>query len=151
VGRGHEDRTEEQLTQFLKKNDWGNVTWTWKPMELMSEVYRNADVALFLTEAAEGTSLAALESLASGLVTVVTPVGGLTDLVLNNYNGFVVEPKHGPLETKLRWIIKNLHAPEMNEIRRTARQIAIKVFDLKRWKERWLDVIKQVTGVNLNE
>jgi len=68
VGRSHEDRTEEQLTQFLEKNDWGNVKWFWREMDKMSPVYREIDIALFLTEAAEGTSLAALEALASGLV-----------------------------------------------------------------------------------
>jgi len=150
VGRGHEDRTEEQLTAFLEKNHWENVTWTWREMDAMPEVYRNADIALFLTEAAEGTSLAALESMASGLITVVTPVGGLTDIIFDNYNGFVVEPKHGLLEAKLRWIIDNLHAPEMDEIRRNARKVVEKVFNLDRWKERWFQVIKNVTGVNLN-
>jgi len=151
VGRGHENGAEEQLTAFLEKNHWDNVKWFWQEMDKMPPVYREADIALFLTEAAEGTSLAALEALASGLITVVTPVGGLTDIVLDGYNGFVVEPKHGPLETKLRWIIDNLHTSEMNEVRATARQIAVKVFNLKRWKERWFQVIKNVTGVNLNE
>jgi len=125
VGRGHEDETEEQLTQFLKKNQWDNVKWFWQEMDKMPPVYREADIALFLTEAAEGSSLSALEALASGLITIVTPVGGLTDLVLDGYNGFVVEPKHGPLETKLRWIIDNLHTTEMNEFRATARLEAL--------------------------
>jgi len=151
VGRGHEDRTEEQLTQFLKKNQWNNVKWFWREMDAMPEVYRNADLCLVLSEAAEGSSLSTLESLASGLVTVVTPVGGLTDIVLDGFNGFVIEPKHGPLEKELRWIIDNLHTPEMDEIRHNARKVAEKVFNLGRWKEQWFKVIKQVTGVNLNE
>ncbi len=148
-GRGHTNETEEQLTGFLEKNKWDNVQFFWKPMDEMPEVYRETDIALFLTPAAEGTSLAALESLASGLVTIVTPVGGLTDLILDGVNGFVVEPRAPALQETLRWVINNLWTPEMHEIRKRARLVAEKAFSLQLWRQRWFSVIREVTGVNL--
>ena len=54
--------------------------------------YRNFDVAVIPTRWSEGTSLACVEALAAGLAVVTTPVGGLANLVIPGFNGYVVAP-----------------------------------------------------------
>jgi len=144
VGRGHEDELEDQVTGFITKHNIPNVKWFWKEFPEMAPVYRECDIGLFLTEAAEGTSLAALESLASGLITVVTPVGGLTDIVLDGINGFHIQSATPDLQTKLRWIVDNLQRPEFTEIRSLARKTAERAFSLRRWQVQWVEVVKSV-------
>lgn len=56
----------------------------------MEEVYPNYDV-LLLTSKAEGTSISMLESMAHGLVPVVTNVSGSEDVILHGHNGFLYE------------------------------------------------------------
>ena len=46
-----------------------------------------------LSSLMEGTSISLLEAMSCGLPSVVTNVGGNTNLVKNNYNGFLFEPK----------------------------------------------------------
>jgi glycosyltransferase involved in cell wall biosynthesis len=55
-------------------------------MEEMPKVYQQADIAVVPTRASEGLSLSLLESLSCGLPVVTTPVGGLGDAVIPNYN-----------------------------------------------------------------
>ncbi|ASJ74506.1 glycosyltransferase family 4 protein [Granulosicoccus antarcticus] len=64
-------------------------------MDSMDEVlarYRDFDVAVIPTRWSEGTSLACVEALTAGLAVVTTPVGGLANLVIPGFNGYVVPP-----------------------------------------------------------
>lgn len=54
--------------------------------------YRGFHVAVVPTRWSEGTSLACVEALAAGLAVVCTPVGGLANLVVPGFNGYVVAP-----------------------------------------------------------
>ena len=54
--------------------------------------YGDCHVAAVPTLWSEGTSFACVEALAAGLPVVCTAVGGLGNLVLPNFNGFVVRP-----------------------------------------------------------
>ncbi len=57
----------------------------------MAPVYRNADVCV-LTSDYEGTPNVLLEAMASGLAVVATNVGGVSEVVRQGENGFLVEP-----------------------------------------------------------
>lgn len=54
--------------------------------------YGSSDVAVVPTIWSEGTSYACVEAICAGLPVVTTPVGGLANLVLPEFNGFVVPP-----------------------------------------------------------
>lgn len=56
----------------------------------MTHVYEDHDVFLLPSET-EGTSIALLESMAHGLVPVVTRVSGSEDVIVNGANGFLSE------------------------------------------------------------
>lgn len=68
------------------------VTVTEDSMEDVLTRYGAADVAVVPTIWSEGTSLACVEAICSGVPVVTTPVGGLGNLVVPGFNGFVVNP-----------------------------------------------------------
>jgi glycosyltransferase involved in cell wall biosynthesis len=132
----------------IQAGDWAantkNIGFTWKPMEEMPKVYQQADIAVVPTRASEGLSLSLLESLSCGLPVVTTPVGGLGDAVIPNYNALLYEPHHGGLGECIDFLAKN---PDIREkFGKRNRQIAEECFDIEIWRERWKQIIKGFGG-----
>lgn len=61
-------------------------------MDEVLKRYCSADLAVVPTIWSEGTSLACVEAICSGVPVVATPVGGLGNLIVPGFNGFLVEP-----------------------------------------------------------
>jgi len=62
------------------------------PRTSMARAYRASDIVLIPTFAHEGTSLAALEAMGTGVPVVATNVGGLNDAVQHGTTGLLVPP-----------------------------------------------------------
>ena len=74
---------------------------------LAQEIYQKADVFV-LPSLNEGMSNTMLEALASGLPLIATPTGGSEELILENWNGFVVPMKNSQaLAEKIIAILEN--------------------------------------------
>lgn len=128
---------EKKLVEWADETP--NIRAIWQPMDRMAEIYQEADVAVIPTKASEGTSLSALESMATGLPLITTPVGGLTDLVINGYNGFVVDLNHETLIPAIQCLAENEKLRKVFGKRN--RQIAQSAFSLELWKRRWKEVL----------
>ena len=75
----------------------------------MPQVYRYADIVLIPTKAAEGTSLSCLEAMASGRAVIAGCVGGLSDLIVDGYNGLLLRPLTGGIwrtPSAVSWIVQ---------------------------------------------
>lgn len=66
--------------------------------------YREADVAVVPTVWSEGTSLAAVEAISAGVPVVATPVGGLGNLVIPQFNGVIVQPTAAGIAEGIRQV-----------------------------------------------
>lgn len=123
--------------------NWGKATsrvkFVWRPLEAMEEIYQQADLAVIPTRAAEGTSLACLEAMACGLPVITTPVGGLSNLVIDGYNGLVVDLNHADLVEPIRFLAEN--AAVRAKFGQRNREIAVEAFDLKLWQTQWRNII----------
>ena len=75
----------------------------------MPGLFASADVVIVPTECSEGTSLSALEAMATGKPVVVSNIGGLPDIVINELNGLLVKPNP---ESLAEGIIRYLDEPE---------------------------------------
>lgn len=106
--------------------------------EDMPDVYRNADITLIPTCFSEGTSLSCLEALASGNAVIATRIGGLTDLIINNYNGLLIEPNSVSLK---KAICDLLNHPEKRHMLMRNAVFTAKAFPKKEWKYKWRDLI----------
>ncbi|MED4730177.1 glycosyltransferase [Aneurinibacillus migulanus] len=137
VGKGFEEDTCHVIE---KQKKWGSrVQWYSFPPERMPEVYKKADISLIPTMYSEGTSLSCLEAMASGNAVISTRIGGLTDLVINNYNGYLVEPSSKAVQEAIE---KLLAKPEQLLLFKKRSVEVAKAFSKKEWKQKWKEIIK---------
>lgn len=132
VGKGFDEDVNKIKAKMAKYPD--RLFCYSKEPEKMHEVYKMSNISLVPTLYSEGTSLSCLEALSTGNIVVCTRIGGLTDLIINGLNGYLVEPdKNSVLET-LENIIDNID--KQGKIRKNAVETA-KAFNKEIWKNRW--------------
>ena len=132
VGKGF-DEDLKNVDKVVKKYPKNVFCYSKTPNDMHS-VYENTDISVIPTIMSEGTSLSCLEAMASGNIIVSTRIGGLSDLVINGYNGYLVEPNEEALYNALVDIIENYD--EKIKIKKQAREVA-KTFNKSIWKEKW--------------
>ncbi|MBD0382458.1 glycosyltransferase family 4 protein [Paenibacillus sedimenti] len=132
VGKGF---TEDLQKVEAKQKKWpGRVFRYHRDPDDMHQVYKNADIVLIPTLHSEGTSLSCLEACATGNTVIATRVGGLTDLIIDRYNGRLISPNSKELQEA---IIECLNDPEMRQrLSRNAIEVS-KAFNKDVWKQRW--------------
>ncbi len=132
VGKGFEEDLKN-IREKMKKYPQNIKCYSKTPQE-MKDVYKYTDISLIPTQFSEGTSLSCLEALSSGNLVISTRIGGLTDLVINGYNGYLIEPSAESLYETLIKILDNFD--KQDNIRKNAIETA-KVFNKNNWKEKW--------------
>jgi len=102
------------------------------------------DIAVVPSVGSEGTSLSVIEAMGSGCAVIATSVGGITNLIIDNFNGILVEPDSKALIRGLDTLIQD------RELRlrlgRNAYTAACQSLTLENWKKRWKTVIREVSG-----
>lgn len=139
VGKGFQDDLDKVEEKVKKYN--GRVKCYSKSPYEMHEVYKMSDISLIPTQYSEGTSLSCLEAMASGNIVVATRIGGLTDLILNEYNGYLIEPDKDSLRVTLEKILDNFESHK--EMKKNAIKVAEK-FNKNTWKDKWKQVISSM-------
>ena len=138
-GRGHDDTVEMLMSQWADKHE--RCYYYWKPFEMMPEIYQQADIVLVPSRSTEGTSLAALEAMSCGKPVIVGYAGGLSNLVLQDYNGYLIKPT---VENLVASIEELLHDPNKRKVMgQRGREIALS-FDKKKWLANWATVLSAV-------
>ncbi len=141
VGRAHDDAMERMLMAWASSHD--RLYYYWLPPHLMPDLYRHMDIAWIPSKSTEGTSLSCLEAMASGCAVITTPVGGLSDLVQDNYSGLLIEPTARALHEATLRLQRD---PDLRaRLGRHAREVA-ETFGLDRWRQGWTRVIQDVFG-----
>lgn len=105
----------------------GHMKW-----EKMREIYQKAGICLIPSLFGEGTSLSALEAMASGVATISTSIGGLADLPT-----IKCQPNPDSLAEKILEVY-----PKRREIGRWQREQVSLNFSINLWRQAWLKVIK---------
>lgn len=104
----------------------------------MASIYNQADIAIFPSLGAEGTSLACLEAMACGCVVVASSVGGLPNLIIDGYNGLLANPTVDDFVNAIELLINNTSLRQ--SIRRNTLNV-ISVFDISRWENRFKQIV----------
>lgn len=138
------DRNNE--TEYQKFVDWaskfyGRVEYKNYGFDEMPSAYRESDIVLIPTQFAEGTSLSCLEAMAMAKAIVTTNVGGLSDLIINNYNGILSDISEESMFNSLCELIENpgLRAKLGDNAVRVAQE-----FSKDRWEKQWTKIIKEL-------
>lgn len=103
----------DDLTEFCQKNQLNNVTFVKSiSHKKIKHYYEEADLFL-MPSLSEGTPLALLEAMASAKPIIASNVGGITELIENNYNGILIEPNNqNLLADKIKFLLENYTASE---------------------------------------
>ena len=81
------------------------VSWYELDMEKMVQAYQQSHIALIPTAFAEGTSLSCLEAMATNNGVIATNIGGLPNLIINSFNGMLINPEASSLSDAVERLI----------------------------------------------
>lgn len=136
VGRAGFEDIEKYMEIVSSKNT--QINYAWYDMDEMFKAYENADIVLIPSLYSEGTSLSLLEAMACGKPVIAGLVGGLTDLIFQGYNGYLIEITKENLKTAIIDLMEN--PMKRIEMGKRAREVAEK-FSKEIWEERWTSVL----------
>lgn len=106
----------------------------------MYKTYQMADICLIPTLYCEGTSLSCIEAMACGNVVIATNVGGLPNLIIDKYNGRLINPEAKELLKTLDEVIGDKMA--MHTMSENAVAVA-QTFSKNNWEERWKKILSE--------
>lgn len=104
--------------------------------------HEGKDIAVVPTLGSEGTSLSLLEAMAAGCAVVCTNVGGMTNIVLDGYNGVIINPEEDALYTALNRLITDNSL--RGKLQVNAYNTVKEAFSLENWQKKWQEVINSI-------
>lgn len=140
AGQGPEEKWMRQ--QFGSDNRVRFIAYL--PDETM-KIHLNHDIAVVPSLASEGTSLSVAEAMATACPVVATATGGVTNMIINGYNGLLVMPDPESLHDALENLIRNASLRRHLGLRAydTARQ----AFSITSWQKSWRSILEQVSDL----
>lgn len=106
-------------------------------------IHSDKHIAVVPTVGSEGTSLSLLEAMASSCAVVCTDVGGITNIIIDGYNGLMVSAgDENQLYDAILTLIDNREI--MNKIAINSYETVKDAFSFERWAEKWNKVIDEI-------
>jgi glycosyltransferase involved in cell wall biosynthesis len=130
----------------LQKKFPGQVEITTTDFEGMKVLYDRSDVVIIPTHCSEGSSLSCLEALSMGKIVLTSWAGGLPDIMLNRYNGFILPDRAERFIEKIEEVYEIKDTATITKMRQNARETAM-AFDIEHWREHWYKTMKRMLGV----
>ena len=122
-----------------------NVSFISYDSEDSLKIHAAMDIAVVPTLASEGTSLSLLEAMASGCAVVCTDVGGMTNIVLDKYNGMMTAAGDADgLYAAIDYLID--HPEERRRMAATGYETVRQCFSHERWAKAWKKVIEEASN-----
>lgn len=137
AGRGEK---ENKLIENFKNMD--RVTFTQYENSKSCEFHKNYDIALIPSIGSEGTSLSLLEAMSVGCACICSDVGGMSNIVLDGFNGIIIEPNEELLYKAICDLVEN--EEKRNNISKYAMETIRHSFSLDKWKKSWIDLINNI-------
>jgi glycosyltransferase involved in cell wall biosynthesis len=96
-------------------------------------------VAVNASLGSEGSSLSVGEAMGAGCAVVATNIGGITNMIIDGYNGLLVSPNAESLYRGLSRVVSD--AELRSTLGKRAWQTASEAFSLDAWSRRWHKII----------
>lgn len=128
---------QEYMREKLEK--YSNAIFTKYESQDSIKVHMPQHIAVVPTLGSEGTSLSLLEAMASGCAVVCTDVGGLTNIVLNRYNGIMIRANKKELVSALSKLVEEKDLRKQLAIK--ARETVEQAFSYDKWEDAWKEVL----------
>lgn len=106
-GTGSHRSCEEELRTYLREHRLEDSVSITGEVPDVTKYLQASDIFVFPSEY-EGFSLSLLEALACSLPTIVTRVGSAPEVVINKFNGILIQPRNRKeLEEAFHWFLGN--------------------------------------------
>lgn len=141
IGYGDKICNDElnELTKIDKRFSFINCKY-----EEINKYYNNADIILLPSIANENLSIAGIESIVSNKIIIASNVGGLNNLIINNFNGILIYPDEISISQTLLKIINN--KDKYNTLLNNSEKI-INCYELNNWKQKIHKILKNIGWV----
>lgn len=131
--------------QFMKDNlsSFSNVIFTKYESYESLDIHKTQHIAVVPSIGSEGTSLSLLEAMSAQCAVVCTDIGGLTNIVLDGFNGKMVEA--GSVEQlyeAIKFLIEN--ADERQRLAENGYQTVKSAFSKEKWVQSWKRVFEAI-------
>ena len=130
---------EAEIRQVFEKENRVDLT-SFKPSESVN-FHFDYDIAVVPTIFSEGTSLSLCEAMAAGCLPIVTFVGGMSNMILDGYNGLMCYPSEDELYKTIDNAIR-MSPEKFNQTVLNARETVECSFSIDKWRKRWTEVLK---------
>lgn len=117
------------------------VSFTTYRSEESLRIHADKHIAVVPTTGSEGTSLSLLEAMSAGCAVICTDVGGMTNIVLDHYNGIMISPDKNELYQALRTLITDRQLRHTLATR--AYDTVLHAFSLDAWRDKWTRIIRE--------
>lgn len=102
--------------------------------------HKNYDISVVPSISTEGTSLSLLESMASGCFPLASHVGGMTNIILDGFNGILFYPQEESLYHSIVEVL-SMTDSQFDMICENAYKSCISAFGKEKWLNSWADFI----------
>lgn len=136
----YQKKLSEKLESFSK-----NVKITKFDVGESKEFNLKHHITLIPTIGSEGTSFSLLEGMACGAIPIASNVGGMTNIVIDGFNGFLVEPTTEAYFKAIS-MLAELEREKMKILSENARNTLEMGFDKLKWAHRWTNFIEEKFG-----
>ncbi len=135
AGSGPDEQYMRERLQHLP-----GVTFTTYDSSDSIRMHSDKHIAVVPTTGSEGTSLSLLEAMGSGCAVVCTNVGGMTNIVLDHYNGIMISPDEEELYCAIKELADN---PDLRyRLAMRAYDTVCNSFSLDIWRAKWSRIIR---------
>lgn len=147
VGFAHTEEIQNRI-KLLSKNYPNRFKHYVANADEMPEIYRKADISVIPTLYSEGTSLSCIEAMATGNAVVSTNIGGLPNLILNGYNGLLIDTNYDSLYEAISALIMN--EKYRIDISKNAQKVA-QAFSKTNWENSWTKILNNYLSSQNNK
>ncbi len=138
AGSGPDEKyIKDKLSIFKERVAF--ITYT---SEESLKVHADKHIAVIPTVGSEGTSLSLLEAMSAQCAVVCTNVGGMTNIVIDGYNGLMISPKENELYDALTRLIEDEKL--RTRLSERAYETVKEGFSYEKWKDSWKEVFLKV-------
>jgi len=107
------------------------------------EIHSKNDIAVVGSIGSEGTSLSLLEAMGSGCAVIATNIGGMTNIVLDGYNGLLIGATEQELYNALIKLVDDIRL--RNSLQRRGYDTVNMAFSKEKWEKKWERIIDELT------
>ena len=128
--------------EFIKNNKYKNIkVWGLVTHDKMKDIYNECDIFVF-PSLAEGMTLSGLEAMGCGLPVICTHNSGISDIIIDGENGFLIPTSDSEaIRKKILWFLKN--KDKINKMRVCAYETALKYT----WEEYEKNIISEIENI----